>query len=144
MDLVALQKALLQAWNADTSYDSEHWSPSNPAWGQCAVTSLIVQDFAGGDILVTEVRLPNGETTKHFYNKLYTPSVCEIDLTREQFPPDTLLPDASSTVEGYSSVREYILAFPSTVQRYQALRRAVTSMLSGPDVEATHVERADD
>jgi hypothetical protein len=144
LDLAALHRALLRAWSAETSYDPEHWTPSNPAWGQCAVTSLIVQDFAGGDIVVTEARLPNGGTTKHFYNKFYTPSVCEIDLTRDQFPPGTLLPHGNSIVEDYPSVREYILAFPSTVQRYQALHRAVLSVLSRLDAETAHGERTED
>jgi hypothetical protein len=135
LDLAALQEALLRAWSAETSYDPEHWSSSNPAWGQCAVTSLIVQDLAGGDIVVTEARLPSGGTTKHFFNKLYTPSAREVDLTRDQFPPGTSLPDASPSVEGYTSVREYILAFPSTVRRYQSLREAVARALSRLEAE---------
>lgn len=143
MDLAALQEALLRAWSAETSYDPEHWSSSNPAWGQCAVTSLIVQDFAGGDIVVTEAHLPGGGTIKHFFNKLYIPSACEVDLTRGQFPPGTSLPNASSAVEGYPSVREYILAFPSTVRRYQSLREAVARALSHPEAEPANSEQTE-
>src|ERR1700724_3464771 len=47
----ALVARLAQAWSRDTSSDAEHWSASNPAWGQCAVTALIVQDLLGGHLL---------------------------------------------------------------------------------------------
>lgn len=142
MDLRLLRRALLKAWSEETSYDPEYWSLSNPAWGQCAVTSLIVQDFAGGDIVVTEAILPSGATTKHYYNKLYTPSPCEIDFTLEQFPTGTSFRNGSHAAEGYPSIREYILAFPSTVRRYEDLRRAVARVLSemGADTEVLFAE----
>ncbi len=55
---------LERCWSADTSADPDGWSPENPAWGQCAVTALVVQDRFGG---------------------------IEIDLTRQQFA--TWVPD---------------------------------------------------
>ena len=39
------------AWHADTSFAPADWSPDNPAFGQCAVTALIVQDLFGGELL---------------------------------------------------------------------------------------------
>jgi hypothetical protein len=45
-----LERALEVAWERTTSADPDRWSPQNPAWGQCAVTALIVQDHYGGEL----------------------------------------------------------------------------------------------
>lgn len=71
---VQLFDLLLDAWGSDTS---SKWLPENPARGQCSVTSLIVQDLFGGDILKTKT---NGGT--HFYNRI---GETRWDLTISQF-----------------------------------------------------------
>lgn len=43
--------ALQLAWGADTAYDPHDWSDDNRARGQCVVSSLVVQDYLGGDLL---------------------------------------------------------------------------------------------
>jgi hypothetical protein len=53
---------LRAAWSAQSS---SSWTPGNPAKGQCSVTSLIVQDVFGGEILSTQT--PGGT---HFYNSI--------------------------------------------------------------------------
>jgi hypothetical protein len=106
---------LAQAWSSDTSSDPKHWSASNPAWGQCAVTALIVQDLLGGQLLRSTVG-----TISHYWNQL--PSGDELDLTRQQFGEHTVM----GPVE--LRTREYVLSSPETVRRYDELKRRVAGI----------------
>lgn len=115
--LVALVGALRTGWTRDTSADNQHWSPDNPSYGQCAVTSLIVQDILGGCLLRARVK-----GTTHYWNRL--PSGEEIDLTREQFGGVTEVP------AGEERSRDYVLSFPDTAQRYRALADSVREALA--------------
>ena len=63
--IVALEifaERLSKAWSRETS---SLWSPGNPARGQCGVTSLVVQDVFGGQILKTVL-----QKGPHFYNSI--------------------------------------------------------------------------
>jgi hypothetical protein len=69
--------------------DASEWSIANPARGQCAVTSLVVHDLFGGQLLEAEVRRPDGSRQGfHYWNRL---AGCEVDLTLEQFTQDELV-----------------------------------------------------
>jgi hypothetical protein len=112
----ALKDAIASSWARETSADPDHWAPENPAWGQCAVTALVLQEFLDGELLRTEV-----SGTSHYWNRL--PAGEEIDLTREQFGAGVVVS------EGETRSREYILSFPETLQRYTVLRHEVMSRL---------------
>jgi len=104
-----LKLALRLAWGVDTTADPDGWSPSNPAWGQCAVTALIVQDELGGDLLRSSS--PGGS---HYWNRL--PDGQELDLTREQFS-EAFVPELIEIRD-----RHYVLSFEQTRRRYKLLR----------------------
>jgi hypothetical protein len=107
-----LREAVEASWSQETSATPSLWSPENPARGQCAVTALIVQDWLGGDLIRGII---NGES--HYWNRIDT---CEIvDWTLQQF--------VSPRLEGGGVRRErsYVLSFPATASRYEALKRAV-------------------
>ncbi|WP_286540755.1 YunG family protein [Variovorax fucosicus] len=72
-----LYRAISRIWSADTSSPTGAWSPSNPAQNHCSITSLIVQDHFGGEILSTKT---SGGT--HFYNLV---DGAKWDLTVSQF-----------------------------------------------------------
>lgn len=108
-----LERALREAWRSQTSSDPTGWRPSNPAWGQCAVTALIVQDELGGQLL--RASTANGS---HYWNRL--PDGTEIDLTREQFG------GAFSADDAQVREREYVLSFEATRRRYELLRDSIT------------------
>ena len=112
-----LRAILEQAWSRETSADPDHWSAQNPAWGQCAVTALIVQDLYGGSLLRTKVG-----PISHYWNLL--PSGGEIDLTRGQFGSEDL------TLSGEPRSREYVVSFPDTVQRYETLKARVDAIFA--------------
>jgi hypothetical protein len=109
--------ALTRCWSRETSADPDRWSVANPAWGQCAVTALIIQDFLGGDLVRCEVA-----HNSHYWNVL--PSGEEIDLTGQQFR-DNFIPST-----GESRSRRHVLGFPETRRRYEALLAAVLADLA--------------
>ena len=84
----ALLETLGSAWSLNSS---PSWSPENPAKGQCSVTSLVVQDLFGGDIVTTQTK---GGT--HFYNLI---DGKRYDLTKSQFDYDISFDDMPSDRE---------------------------------------------
>ncbi len=70
---------IAKSWSRDTCYPlcKENWNIDNPSLGQCAVTSLVVNDFLGGKIM----RCMCGDTS-HYYNVVNGEI---IDFTVEQF-----------------------------------------------------------
>lgn len=115
MSIHHLAVRIERAWCAETSADPTGWSPSNPALGQCAVTTLIVQDYYGGEL---RRALVDGQS--HYWNAL--PGGAEVDLTIRQF--------RAGRREGLviARSREYVLGFVDTARRYQTLKALVETM----------------
>ena len=84
-----LYRAISRIWAADTSSPTGVWSPSNPAQNHCSITSLIVQDHFGGEILCTKT---SGGT--HFYNLV---DGVKWDLTVSQFAEPVPYDDTPSS-----------------------------------------------
>lgn len=115
-----LEAAVRAAWAANTSADPR-WTPSQPALGQCAVTALVVQDHLGGKLLRGVVG-----GVSHYWNEL---PQCEVDLTREQF--ELFSPSSVSERD-----RAYVLSFPDTALRYEALKKRVCERLNATTLES--------
>jgi hypothetical protein len=81
--LTEIEAAIRAAWGRDTSDDPDEWSEENPSRGQCAVTSLLLRDLLGGDILIANVVRDGRRVERHAWNRLA--SGVTLDLTREQF-----------------------------------------------------------
>jgi hypothetical protein len=79
-NLEVFKKKLHKAWSRQTSSEPKNWTSSNRALGQCAATSLVVNDIFGGEIVKVKVRNYRRET--HYYN--ITPSGEKIDITAEE------------------------------------------------------------
>lgn len=110
-DYSALLMRLRKSWCEDTAFGK--WSPDNPAMNQCAVTALIVQDYFGGDLLVTS-------DGSHYWNRL--PDGSELDLTAEQFKCVEEQPNRDDyCVTG----REYLTTNVRTSERYELLKKKV-------------------
>ena len=113
-----LLKFLPFCWDAQTSSDPDNWEPDeNPAWGQCAVTALVVQDHLGGEILRASLEDVAGYSRlrSHYWNEL--PSGDQIDFTQSQFSVDAY----KAIPEGSPSSREYLLSNEDTKRRYVSL-----------------------
>ena len=81
--LFEIEDAIRASWGPDTADEDDDWTPDNPSRGQCDVTSLVLHDIFGGELLVAEV-FRNGERVEaHMWNRL--PGGIEVDLTRDQF-----------------------------------------------------------
>jgi hypothetical protein len=105
--------ALQRSWSLATS---GNWLAENPARGQCNVTSLLLNELFGGEILKTP--LPEGD---HFYNRFGKE---RLDLTESQFDaPVAYLDIASSREEALSG---------TSAAKYEALRSAFLLHFRGP------------
>lgn len=123
--LTVIEQALRGSWAADTCSPDDvaraAWEFSNPAWGHCDITALVVQDVFGGDLMLGEVYLDGEQRGYHWWNRL--PDGVEVDLTFEQFK-------LGETVTNGRIVR------PSgplrrRVGEYELLRRRVADRIGG-------------
>lgn len=75
-----LYRILRMAWCRETAYPScqAEWVPTDPSFGQCAITAMLVCDLFGGTI--HRIRVDGGGT--HYFNRI---DGHDIDLTVEQF-----------------------------------------------------------
>ena len=81
--LAQLEEAIRESWSLDTAEEDDGWTPENPSRGQCDITSLVVHDFFGGEVLAAGVFLDGERVEAHMWNRLV--SGIEVDLTRDQF-----------------------------------------------------------
>lgn len=104
-----LKELFKRIWSTDTCYpgSKDEWSVENPSLGQCAVTSLLINEIFGGKILFNK-------EYHHYWNLLEDGS--EIDLTKDQFGAQ-----AQIKAEGEAS-RDYIL-YSENAKRSETLKR---------------------
>jgi hypothetical protein len=135
--LSQLQHAIENAWTQETSHTPLLWTDSNPSLGQCAVTSLVVQDYLGGEILWSKVLMKDDVSISHYFNVIKGEV---IDLTRKQFPIDVVIPNGSEKMGQFASTREYMLSDQSTQVRYVQLKNCVDRTLNtGPDIRINNL-----
>ena len=106
--LAQLEGAIRAAWSEDTASEDNDWTPDNPSCGQCDITTLVVHDLLGGEVLSADVYLEGIRVEAHMWNRL--PSGIEVDLTREQFRLDQVV--------GEPTVRTRPPRFDPTHPRY--------------------------
>lgn len=87
-DIQEFLNILYKCWSINSS---SKWTLDNPAKGQCGVTSLVVNDFFGGDILKTKT-----SEGWHYYNRI--DSKC-FDFTQSQFLEKPIYLDVLSNRE---------------------------------------------
>lgn len=81
--LAQLEQAVRESWSLDTADKDDGWTPANPSRGQCDITTLVVHDLLGGDVLGADAYLDGERIEGHMWNRLV--SGIDIDLTRDQF-----------------------------------------------------------
>lgn len=120
-------KAFEASWKADTAYDKNDWTEGNKARGQCVVSSLVVQDYLGGDLLSYTIEAGNLNET-HYINQLEDGTL--IDTTGKQYVTPVISRLKSMDLKGFSSAREKMLFDEDTRNRYELLKSRVGSFLS--------------
>ena len=129
VDIRQLARALQDSWCAKTSVQGDDMPTDNPARGQCVVSSLVVQDYLGGDLFRVKVDVDDTDE-KHYYNILDDGTA--IDTTRMQYQGKlvTMTPAPVDMKNGqYASVREKVLDDGDTMRRYQLLSKLVASRM---------------
>ena len=129
LSLSHFTKVLQKSWSATTSYESDKdWSSANPARGQCVVSSLVVQDYLGGEIVRYAVT-GEGIDETHYFNVLEDGTV--LDTTRSQYK-DKRVSMIEKPIDlkknGFGSVRERCLADKETSYRYGILEESVKTL----------------
>ena len=79
MNIENMQKVLLECYSKDLCYlkVQDDWNENNKYFGMCAITSLIINDYFGGDICKIHV-----DEISHYFN-LVEDKI--IDLTSSQY-----------------------------------------------------------
>ena len=79
MNIKTIKKALLECYSKDLCYYKiqDKWNENNKYLGMCAITSLIINDYYGGDICKMHV-----EGISHYFNIIDNKIV---DITYSQF-----------------------------------------------------------
>lgn len=112
MNIENIQKILLECYSKDLCYPKiqNNYTENNKTFGMCAITSLVLNDYFGGEIGKIHV-----DRTSHYFNIIHNEI---IDLTASQF---------DSFIEYKDCVivkREDILT-QNTKERYKELKNRV-------------------
>ena len=118
MDIQIIVEKLTNCWSAETAHEGSGWTPKNPARGQCAISSLLVQDLLGGELVRFEVEY-RGTHEKHFAN---VSNGALIDVTRSQYGAEGVFRESIPDLTGFSSRRERLLSDLGTRRRYELLK----------------------
>ena len=122
-----LKEAFCKSWSRETSLDEQGWTPENPAWGHCAVASLVAQDLLGGELLRYDLSgTPFASMRSHYRNHL--PDGTVLDFTQDQFQgnvPELPEPAVRKREEVLDPVK-----YPKTVERYKLLSKRVSARLN--------------
>ena len=130
IQLSALTTALHNSWPVwEHEPESGYWSKENPARGQCVPSSLVVQDYYGGDIVRVRVT-GDGIDETHYFNVLEDGTI--LDTTGSQYRVPVALTPAPIDLKKYSAndVRERLLNDEGTRIRYATLKSRVADCLT--------------
>ena len=122
-----LIRALQRSWSVDTSSTASEWSDTNPARGQCVVSSLVVQHYLGGDLRRYHVTGNSIEET-HYCNILDNGTI--LDTTLHEYTIPVTLSILPMDLKGFATLREKRLADENTQQRYELLLHRVEQRLT--------------
>lgn len=75
------------------------------------MTSLVLNNYLGGEIVWVQAVLPEGKEISYYFNKI---DGKELDFTRSQFPKSTKISTGIAKIKDYSSTREVLHTLNST------------------------------
>ena len=122
-----LINALQKSWGTDTGFAPEDIVKVNPARAQCVPSSLVVQDYLGGEIVRYHVT-GDGINEKHYFNILEDGT--KVDTTGCQYSVPVKMELAPVDLKGFKSVREKRLADDEIREKYENLKRKVDLLMN--------------
>ncbi len=126
-----LEKAIRASWTSETTTIPIEWDVTTARErGQCVPTSLVVQDYLGGEI-ERVATIHRGFREAHYRNLIDGEPV---DFTRGQYPDKNTF--VSSPIIGrtdYSSLREFMLSHQAAEAHYRMLASSVALLLQLED-----------
>lgn len=116
MNIEILKTTLRECYSKDLCYPKvqDEWNENNKCFGMCAITSLIVNDYFGGDICKIHV-----EGISHYYNLIENEI---IDLTSSQFK-------CTINYKDYEIIERDKILTDNTKERYQMLKERLINKL---------------
>lgn len=110
MDVDTLSKKLYQCYSKELCYPKirDNWNENNKYFGMCAITSLIINDYFGGEICKIYVN-----EISHYFNLINNEI---IDLTAKQF-------ENKVDYSNYEIVKREDILTEDTQQRYNLLKK---------------------
>lgn len=116
MNIEDIQKILLECYSKDLCYPKvqDNWSEFNKCFGMCAITSLIINDYFGGNICKIHV-----DGISHYFN-LVEDKI--IDLTSNQFNHEL-------DYKNYQIAERKTILTDDTKNRYNTLKTRLTKKL---------------
>lgn len=104
----SILKNIIKKYWTDKTSNSSNWNENQPSIGQCAITSIIVQELLGGEI----AKIKTFDGLSHYFNII--DGVVQ-DLTKDQFEYDV------DYINFRTVDKKYILSFKDTQRRYEIL-----------------------
>ncbi len=122
MKLELLQKYLYKVYSKDTCYPAckDSWNDKNPTLGHCAIVSLLVNDYFGGEIYKITV-----DGIGHYFNLINNNIV---DFTSNQFNKEI---DYDNKIK---KDRFEILQDKDTLSRYNKLKMRLKLIIEDKDI----------
>ena len=131
MSIENIKEVLLECYSKDLCYPKvqNEWNDDNKCFGMCAITSLIINDYFGGDICKIYV-----DGISHYFNLIEDKI---IDLTSSQFNCDI-------DYKNYQIVDREIILTDDTKHRYNVLKeRLINKLLKQVDQEVFDCKSCD-
>ena len=123
-----LSSALRKSWGLDTGFTTpDDIENGNPARAQCVPSSLVVQDYLGGEIVRYHV-IGEGINEKHYFNVLDDGT--KVDTTGCQYCVPVKMELSPVDLKGFKSIREKRLADDEIREKYNNLKRKVDLLMN--------------
>lgn len=98
MNLFDLRYKIEKSWTRESSFCPEEWSETNPAIGQCAVSSLLLHEILklNGHKYCFQLIKCKVNDRLHYYNEI---NGVPFDITWKQFPTGAIITDIEDCEE---------------------------------------------
>lgn len=123
----ALEGVIRASWSHESTSIPDEWDAETaPERGQCVPTSLVVQDYLGGEI--ERVATFVGDAKETHYRNVVDGEL--IDFSRNQYPAaQEFTPAPIVGTTDFPTLREYMLSYPATEARYRILAQSVARLI---------------